>query len=253
MGYLQQKRQTSGFGTFCSWWAKQSRSWSFQLASTVGRFPVTWATKHLSKWTPENSTELWKQRRGFSVPDTAVSWSNKGKQPLAVFNYMSHRTPWEETALWLCNPKITAPAVTRTPNKMAKSASMQHRDCCPLWETPKEEAPLETNSTHLQRRGKKERDFPPWAAHPPSLGHRGGAASGADRCVLGILPYWIHHQKGNTSSREELYLTRNSWGKHPWVLSFTNSWISSTFFNNTPLEARSIFVNTICMDPERED
>lgn len=31
---------------------------SLQLSSTVGRFPVTWAIKHLSKWIPENSTEL---------------------------------------------------------------------------------------------------------------------------------------------------------------------------------------------------
>lgn len=253
MGYLQQKPQTSGFGTFCSGWAKQSRSWSFQLASTVGRFPVIWATKHLSKWTPENSTELCKQRHGCSVPDIAVSWSNKGKQPLAVFNYMSHTTPWEEPALWLCNPTITAAMVTRTPNKMAKPSSMQHRDCCPPLKNAKGRSTLGNKLHSLAEKGEEGKGHFPISSPPSILGAQRGAASRADRPVLGILPYWTNHQKGNSSSGEELYLTRNSWGKHPWVFSFTNSWISSTFFNNTPLEARSIFVNTICIDPEGED
>lgn len=209
----------------------------------MGRFPVTWATKHLSKWTPKNSTELWKQRQRCSVPEIAASWSNKGKQPLAVFNYTSHGTAWKELALWLWNPTITA--LTRTPKKMAKPATMQHRDCCLTLRKAKGRSTLGNKLSWLAEKGEEGKGHFPISSPPSIFGAQRDAASRADRLILGILPYWTHHQKGNSSSGEELYLTRNSWGKHPWVFSFTNSWISSTFFNNDPLEARSIFVNTI--------
>lgn len=92
------------------------------------------------------------------------------------------------------------------------------------------------------------------AGSPPAiLGAQGIVIPHAERPILGSLSSANHHLKANCSNEEELYLTRNGWGKHPWVFSFTNSWIPSTFFNNSPLEARSIFVNTICTDTERED
>lgn len=121
------------------------------------------------------------------MPDIAVSCSNKGKQPVAVFNYMSHNTPWEEPALWLCNPTITALTVTRTPNKMAKPPTVQHRNCCPTLRKAKGRSTLGNKLHSLAEKGEEGKGHSPISS-PPSEAQR-GAASRADRLVLGILTY----------------------------------------------------------------